>query len=345
MTKVSVIIPVHNTEKYLKDCLNSVLNQTMTDIEVIAINDHSTDASMAILKFYQKLYPTKLKVIDMKEKYGVSSARNEGLKIAQGEFIGFVDSDDFISLNMFQDFYALARDYNTSLVIGHNQRVEHNAHFEENSCSFFDRKAPKVLDLTRNEKHINSLFCSCWDKLFSHELLLGEEFLENRIFEDVGFTFPISLKAKHAVEVQERDYFYRKNELGISSSSEKINASIFDIFYIALDARQRARKYGFSKTQMDGLDNLLKKAILCRLQFIARWDIEEKHKQFILEKALSACNYYFPNIKQIIANDHDVAQNAIMNLRNYGYEDLNNPRSALQQAKRAERMARTFVRK
>ena len=98
MTKVSVIIPVHNTEKYLKDCLNSVLNQTMTDIEVIAINDHSTDASMAILKFYQKLYPTKLKVIDMKEKYGVSSARNEGLKIAQGEFIGFVDSDDFISL-------------------------------------------------------------------------------------------------------------------------------------------------------------------------------------------------------------------------------------------------------
>ena len=69
MTKVSVIIPVHNTEKYLKDCLNSVLNQTMTDIEVIAINDHSTDASMAILKFYQKLYPTKLKVIDMKEKY------------------------------------------------------------------------------------------------------------------------------------------------------------------------------------------------------------------------------------------------------------------------------------
>ena len=105
MPKVSVIIPVHNTENYLSTCLNSVLNQTEKDIEVIAINDHSTDNSLDILKQFEKEYKTKLKVIDLKDKYGVSSARNEGLKIAQGNCIGFVDSDDVISLNMYEDLY------------------------------------------------------------------------------------------------------------------------------------------------------------------------------------------------------------------------------------------------
>ena len=79
MTKISVIVPVHNTEEYLPTCLNSILNQTEESIEVIAINDCSTDNSLEIIKHYEKKYPYKMKVVNLTKNVGVSSARNIGL--------------------------------------------------------------------------------------------------------------------------------------------------------------------------------------------------------------------------------------------------------------------------
>ena len=339
MPKISVIIPVHNTEKYLSTCLNSVLNQTIEDIEVICINDHSIDKSLEILKKYEKEFSNKMIIIDMKEKNGVSCARNEGLKLASGEYIGFVDSDDVVSLNMFEDFYNYAKEYQVSLVIGHNKRIESEA-FQNLETFQTKRSSPTLLDVTKKE-NMNHFICSCWDKLFSHDLIADETFLENRIYEDVGFTFPLIFKAKKVLEVKERDYYYRKNVNGISSSSEKMNVSVFDIFYIVQDAMKRGKKYQLTKEQMSSLENYLKKAILCRIQFLTLWDLKEREKKYLIERTLSVFNYFFPNIKNIQLKDNDVAGNALINLQNYGYEELTNAKEALEMFKRIKRFARS----
>ena len=100
MPKVSVIIPIYNTEKYLRKCLDSVCNQTLSDIEIICVNDCSTDNSLEILEEYASK-DNRIKLIDFKENKGAAVARNAGIDEAKGEYIGFVDSDDFVDETMF----------------------------------------------------------------------------------------------------------------------------------------------------------------------------------------------------------------------------------------------------
>ena len=102
MTKVSVIVPVYNVEDYIEKCLNSLVNQTLEDIEIIIVNDGSKDNSENIIKSFLSRYPQKIKYLK-KENGGLSDARNYGLKYATGEYISFVDSDDYITENLYTD--------------------------------------------------------------------------------------------------------------------------------------------------------------------------------------------------------------------------------------------------
>jgi glycosyltransferase involved in cell wall biosynthesis len=122
MPILSIIIPIYNTEPYLKRCIDSILNQTLKDIEVICINDDSPDNSMNILKEYDD---ARIKIIDFSKGYknikgnqGVSIARNEGIKIASGEYIGFVDSDDWIDMNFYEELYKKAKENEYDIVKG-----------------------------------------------------------------------------------------------------------------------------------------------------------------------------------------------------------------------------------
>ena len=116
MKKVSVVVPVYNTEKYLDICLNSLVNQTIDDIEIIIVNDGSTDNSIKIIKKYMKQYPEKIVLLDQKNS-GISVARNNGISIAKGEFIGFVDSDDFVELNMYENLYNAIKNTKSDIVV------------------------------------------------------------------------------------------------------------------------------------------------------------------------------------------------------------------------------------
>lgn len=107
--KVSVIVPVYNTEKYLEKCLDSLVNQTLQDIEIIAVNDGSTDKSFNILERYAKRYPQIVKVYH-KKNGGQASARNLALDVCTGEYIGFLDSDDFVKNDMYEKMYNLAKE-------------------------------------------------------------------------------------------------------------------------------------------------------------------------------------------------------------------------------------------
>ena len=97
--KVSVIVPVYNTKKYLPKCLDSLIAQTLKDIEIICINDASTDGSLKILQEYA-LRDNRIKIIDFKQNKGAGAARNTGIDTATGEYIGFVESDDFVDEHM-----------------------------------------------------------------------------------------------------------------------------------------------------------------------------------------------------------------------------------------------------
>ena len=117
MPKVSVIIPVYNAEKYLKKCLDSACSQTLKEIEIICVNDCSPDSSLEILNEYASK-DNRIKIIDFKENKGASAARNAGLKIACGEYISFIDSDDYISLNFLELLYNKAIETNSDIIKG-----------------------------------------------------------------------------------------------------------------------------------------------------------------------------------------------------------------------------------
>ena len=116
MTKVSIIVPVYNVEKYLKRCLESLVNQTLKDIEIICVNDGSTDGSLAILNEYVR-NDDRIVVINQ-ENSGQSVARNRGIDVAKGEYIGFVDSDDWVCEDYFERLHNSAIQNNAEIAVG-----------------------------------------------------------------------------------------------------------------------------------------------------------------------------------------------------------------------------------
>lgn len=117
MPKVSVIVPCYNVEKYVSKCLDTLINQTLKDIEIICIDDKSTDNTLKVLRKYAKK-DKRIKLIEQKENQGVARARNEGIKQAQGEYIGFVDPDDYVDLNFYEKLYNTAKTNNYDVVKG-----------------------------------------------------------------------------------------------------------------------------------------------------------------------------------------------------------------------------------
>jgi len=121
---ISVIVPVYNVEKYLKRCLESIVNQTYKDLEIILVDDGSTDSSLQICEEYAEI-DKRIKVIH-KQNGGLSSARNAGLRVASGDYVGFVDSDDDIDLNMYHQMYNIASQYNVDFVMSDYIRISTN---------------------------------------------------------------------------------------------------------------------------------------------------------------------------------------------------------------------------
>ena len=122
--KISVIIPVYNTAKYLSKCLDSILNQTLKEIEVIVVNDGSKDNSQELIDVYKEKDDRIVAI--QKENGGLSDARNVGIDVANGEFIAFIDSDDYIDLLMFEKMYGLSQKHQAEIVLCDLVKVDEN---------------------------------------------------------------------------------------------------------------------------------------------------------------------------------------------------------------------------
>lgn len=177
---ITVIIPIYNLSKYLRNCLESVINQTYKDLEIICINDGSTDDSISILKEYEEK-DDRIIIID-KENEGVSAARNEGIEKSNGEYLFCIDGDDYIDEDFFEKFYYNAKKNDSDLVVlssfwNLDKRVNKNYHSALPTCSMFIRK--KILEENKFLRYPLNVQPG-EDGIFSHKLLM---FVYNVSFE------------------------------------------------------------------------------------------------------------------------------------------------------------------
>ena len=222
MKSLSIIVPVYNSGAYLEDCLNSLVLQDVLDFEVIIVDDNSSDNSLDIIKKYCELLPDIFKYIHLDENKGVSVARNIGLKYASGEYIGFVDSDDFVHRNMYGDMLALTEKCKGLKVVSTGiQRVLER----DSSKSFIEREcgniSPKIINVSKNPDFLCYESPACWNKIYRRDLLNEEPFIPAVKWEDIAFVYPTILKASLIGFIPSKYYFYRSNSKGIMASCLK----------------------------------------------------------------------------------------------------------------------------
>lgn len=231
MPKVSVIIPFNNVENYIEECLNSVLSQTLDDIEVILINDASTDRTLEIVEWYLQK-DSRIKLININERKGQGFARNRGIEIATGEYIGFVDSDDFIESDMFECLYNSAKTNNTDISMCQvreyddiNENYITSDYYSLACLSSFQDDIFSAEDTKNNILDIN---VALWNKIYKREYLnnIGEKFPEGFIYEDLPFFFGTYLPAKRIQIVWKNLYSYRINRK--NSTMQQFNNKILD---------------------------------------------------------------------------------------------------------------------
>lgn len=240
--KISIIVPIYNVEMYLEKCINSILNQTLNDFEVIMINDGSTDKSGEICNKYGMIDP-RIKIIH-KKNGGLSSARNAGLDVAKGEYIGFVDSDDYIDKQMYQKLIDESIKSDSDIVICD---MKYNLKGKDiNQTRFEDFGI-----INRNEaliKYFNHKYFKshAQNKIYKKELFNNIRFPEGKLFEDVAVFYKLLYKSKRISFVNEKLYIY--NQENVNSITKKcISNKHFDLIDNALEIVQFFKKNNVSQ--------------------------------------------------------------------------------------------------
>lgn len=215
--KISVIVPVYNTSKFLKKCLDSILDQSLKEIEIIIVNDGSTDNSLEIIKtYYEK--DKRIKVINQKNM-GLSGARNSGIKLAKGEYILHIDSDDWIEKDYLKDMYELAKKEGADIVIS------------DFYMDYMERKIEYIIDQEKNSildkeeclnriSYLNS-YPAVWNKLFKRELYIKNKIehpLNISLGEDLGTTPKLIYFSNKIVKLNKAYVHYIQNATSITKT-------------------------------------------------------------------------------------------------------------------------------
>lgn len=216
--KVSIIIPIYKVEKYLKKCIDSILNQTYSNIEVILVDDGSPDNCGKICDEYKKL-DDRIIVIH-KENGGLSDARNKGLKIATGEFISFIDSDDYIANDFIEYLLNIttSNDADMGIILPYK--------FKEGSIPNIKNKSEKIriynaYDALKTMLYQKEFDNAAWGKLYSKKIVENIEFPVGKLYEDIGTTYKYILNSKKIVYSNQYKYYYLQRGDSIMGSPFK----------------------------------------------------------------------------------------------------------------------------
>ncbi|MBQ8870700.1 MAG: glycosyltransferase [Alphaproteobacteria bacterium] len=219
MKKISVIIPIYNVEKFLPQCLDSILAQTLNDLEVICVNDGSPDNCSQILSDYAKK-DSRIVVMEQKNK-GVCAARNAAIKIANAEYIGFVDPDDWIESDFYQNLYEKAKVYDADIVgtgfcsVRNNYKKTMYSVREIKTALTVEEKF-KIFKMPENNY--------IWNKIYKKSVIIDNEifFLEGICYEDIIWSSQVMEFSKLALMIPTIGYNYRYNNNSI------VNTTFFD---------------------------------------------------------------------------------------------------------------------
>ena len=300
MPKVSVIVPIYNVEKYLEKCINSLLSQTLEDIQIILVNDGSKDNSGNIAKEYEKNNKDRVIYVE-KENGGLSDARNYGIKYATGDFIAFLDSDDYIEKNAYEEMY--------------NKAIEENADYVE--CDFiweFPNKirVDKQYPYKNKKEMLSFVRVVAWNKLIKRQLIIDNnlEFPKGLRYEDVEFTYKLIPFINKFAYVDKPFIHYVQREGSIANVQNERDAEIF----IVLDNVEKYYKennlYEDYKTVLEY--NYARYLLCSSLKRISK--IQDKTiRKRLLDQNWKLLNEKFPNWKKNkILNTIKIGKNRYM---------------------------------
>lgn len=256
-TKISVIIPIYNTEKFLRRCLDSIVNQTFKDIEIICIDDGSTDNSFSILQEYKQKFSNF--VIIQQSNKGAAAARNLGLSLAKGKYVCFFDSDDYFDLKMLETLFFKAEKNNADLVVCSANKVDENGNFIETSNKNWSIIHPnlqifnQVFSWEKAPENIFEIFSIApWNKLYLKSMLLENNlyFQELESSNDASFGFIVRFIAKRILITPDTFVNYtadRKNSI-----TENRSISAICIIEAVLKLKEFLQKKGlFNQLEKD----------------------------------------------------------------------------------------------
>lgn len=216
---ISVIIPVYNVEQYLDRCLQSVVNQTYKNLEIILVDDGSTDASATICDNWKEK-DSRVFVLHQ-ENAGASSARNNGLQYAKGAYLTFIDSDDWVEADMLEYFMKQIVSKEADMVISDVYPCK-----KEKLEVWVQKRCLEYFFRTRGEGDTHSV----WGRLYKKEMLDDFRFLEGRMNEDVLATYEFAIRCKKAIYTSKTFYHYEKNIEGVTHSP--ITRKKLDLLYV-----------------------------------------------------------------------------------------------------------------
>ena len=281
MPKVSIIVPVYNSSKTLVRCLSNLVHQTLQDIEIIIVNDCSTDNSLDIIMECEKQYSEKIIAIDLSENLGAGGARNVGLEYASGEYVGFVDSDDAVDVTMYEKLYLCAKDGNYDIVdSGFLKESEDRAVLLTTDSSCGDLNPDKKNKLISDMGYIVT-------KIFRRELWDGISFREHAILEDMETLMCVFLKADRIGNVKEILYRYYDTQSSLSKEMEpsKYHKAITEAIYAIESTVMKFDNYDEVKPSVEYvIYNILKSATVMASKYYDNNRLKELkniHKRLI----------------------------------------------------------------
>lgn len=301
MYKISVIIPMYNASKYIDKCLKSLEKQTQKDIEVILINDGSTDNSLDILNKYKS---KNIKVYTQENK-GPGAARNLGISLAKSKYIGFVDIDDYIHKDMYKLMLEEIESSNSDIVICDYYAVNNNKNiYKDNGTK------DMYSNLKTNPKLLNIIHPCPWNKIYKRELFNKYKFKENIKYEDFEVIPKILYEAKRISKIDKPLYYYVYNFQGESLT---ISNKLFDIFIALESLIKHFKTQKVSKEFLIELEYLTIRKLLMYNEKALYLKIRKDIKVF-LNKSFEILNKYFKNWRSsyYFNNKKDKLKNTII---------------------------------
>lgn len=322
MVKVSIVVPVYNTGKYLKECLDSLVNQTFEDTEIICINDGSTDNSLEVLEEYKDKY-FNISIYSQKNS-GLSITRNNGIKYSNGDYIYFMDSDDILELNAIEELYNIASendlDFLIFKLINFSDETKERYPIKYYEMPFLKKWADEVFNLEDIGAKALHIAVSAPGKFFKRDFIKDMKFPEHLIYEDNVFFAEAMLRANRVSFYDKHLYNRRIRE---NSITQKANLKSADAIKIMNLIMELSKKYGVYEEYKYALWDKKIKTSCSRFSKVDE-EYKKEFYQLLKEDYLSFEEEYIENkIYKKISKKSKYYYESVLNTDEYDIFELN----------------------